>query len=540
MDGIRATPYQRPVIGGVNDLIGGLLGYMRDPRRTQQMQGLAGLLESTGIPKTVERLAYNEPLTNIQQANVPALRPETANALLSLLPVPSGANRAAMAAGRAGERMAERVVPRVMERGGVSAGLLDALATNTTSQMFIGPSSPMFNKDLALKASQMEKKGAKPQEIWQATGTVKGPDGQWRQEISDSGSAIIEDKLPTNYIEGYGDVPAWKLEQSLKHPELYASYPNLKDVRGSFRRGGAADATYNSGMDWISYSKEKYEKGFIPKEIKEKLASAKKARADFYQSDEVVKYDKKLNDVLDETNDFSSIDGLLDPKIEAKREKLNNDYYGLLRQTLANTDDGVTLGSGQSAKKTTLHEIQHAIQEREGFAVGGSPEQFKDQAKAIEARDVLGWTKELRRKAQEMPGADSIAIDAALRKEYEILGAQDWIPSAEVRQKALQPSLLYPEKYDGKEAQQMQQLVELYGLDKRTEPLSDYDVYKNLMGEAEARLTERRMDLTPEQRKQFFPFEYTGDTGYGLDVPLEGLIQMDADGTIIRRGLLGR
>jgi hypothetical protein len=100
------------------------------------MQGLAGLLESTGVPKTVERLAYGEPLTNLQQANIPALRPETANALMTLLPVPSGANRAAMAAGRAGERMAERVVPRVMERGGAPAGLLDALATGTQSQAY--------------------------------------------------------------------------------------------------------------------------------------------------------------------------------------------------------------------------------------------------------------------------------------------------------------------------------------------------------------------------------------------------------------------
>lgn len=85
-DGIRATPYRSAFAGSANDLIGGLLGYMRDPRRTQQMQGLAGLLESTGIPKTVERLAYGEPLTNLQQANVPTLRPETAEALLTLLP----------------------------------------------------------------------------------------------------------------------------------------------------------------------------------------------------------------------------------------------------------------------------------------------------------------------------------------------------------------------------------------------------------------------------------------------------------------------
>lgn len=141
-DGIRATPYRSSFAGSANDLIGGLLGYMRNPRRTQQMQGLAGLLESTGIPKTVERLAYGEPLTNLQQANVPALRPETAEALLTLLPVPSGANKAAMAAGRAGERIAERVVPQVMERGGVSAGLLDALATGTQSNVY-RPSTPM-------------------------------------------------------------------------------------------------------------------------------------------------------------------------------------------------------------------------------------------------------------------------------------------------------------------------------------------------------------------------------------------------------------
>jgi len=504
---------------------------LADPKTYAVVQGLLGT-----PPDQLGFSVLNPKYQEIKQVAEPAFY---AGSLLQVAPATAPAvNRIAQAVGPKLEQTLLPAFEAAYNRGGLTREMVEAMGTNTASKMFIGASSPMFDKKMAFEASKLAKKGKTPQEIWEATGTVKGPDGQWRQEISDTGSAIIEGKLPTNYIEGYGDVPAWKLEQSLKHPELYASYPNLKDVQGSFRGGGAADATYNSGMDWISYNKEKYQKGFIPKEIEEKLALAKKARDDFYQSDEVVKYDKKLNDVLDETNDFSSIDGLLDPKIEAKREKLNNDYYGLLRQTLANTDEGVTLGSGQSAKKTTLHEIQHAIQEREGFAVGGSPEQFKDQAKAIEARDVLGWTKELRRKAQEMPGADSIAIDAALRKEYETLGAQDWIPSAEVRQKALQPSLLYPEKYDGKEAQQMQQLVELYGLDKRTEPLSDYDVYKNLMGEAEARLTERRMDLTPEQRKKYFPFEYTGKEGYGLDVNPEDLLYFNEKGQFIQRGLL--
>lgn len=157
MDGIRATPYQYPLVGSVNELIGGLLGYMRDPRRTQQMQGLAGLLESTGIPKTVERLAYGEPLTNIQRANVPLLRPETAEALLTVAPVPPIAGRATMAAGRAGERLAERVVPQIMERGGMPAGLLQDLAQGSRSQI-----TPQISQQMAREAAEKIGQSADP------------------------------------------------------------------------------------------------------------------------------------------------------------------------------------------------------------------------------------------------------------------------------------------------------------------------------------------------------------------------------------------
>jgi hypothetical protein len=139
---IRETPYENPLTGLSNDVIQGLLGYMKDKQRTQQMQGLASLLESTGIPKTVERAAYAESptgllnaLTNVNRANVPLLKPETADALMTLAPVPSGTNKAAMAVGRAGERYAEKVVPQIMERGGLPAGLLQDLAQGSRSQI---------------------------------------------------------------------------------------------------------------------------------------------------------------------------------------------------------------------------------------------------------------------------------------------------------------------------------------------------------------------------------------------------------------------
>jgi len=140
---LRATPYANPLTGLSNDVIQGLLGYMKDKRRTQQLQGLAGLLESTGIPQTVERAAYADSptgllnaLTNVNRANVPLLKSETADALLTLSPVPSGAGKAAMAAGRAGERVAERVVPQIMERGGLPADILQGMAQGTQSAVY--------------------------------------------------------------------------------------------------------------------------------------------------------------------------------------------------------------------------------------------------------------------------------------------------------------------------------------------------------------------------------------------------------------------
>ena len=108
-DNIQATP-RNELLGLLADAMYGGLDWMKDPRRTQQMQGLAGLLESTGIPKTTERMAYGEPLTNIGRANVPLLKPETAEAMMNVAPL-------APAVGKAGKgiaRMAGQEITDVM------------------------------------------------------------------------------------------------------------------------------------------------------------------------------------------------------------------------------------------------------------------------------------------------------------------------------------------------------------------------------------------------------------------------------------------
>lgn len=423
MADLRATPYANPLTGLSNDVIQGLLGYMKDKQRTQQMQGLASLLESTGIPKTVERAAYAESptgllnaLTNVNRANVPLLKPETADALMTLSPVPSGANKAAMVAGKAGERYAEKVVPQILERGGLPAGLLQDLAQGSRSHIFI-PAS----KDEALKASKMLKSGKTEQEVWKETGVAKAPDGEWRKELSDKkaeydSEAFVELKLNNPEFDYLKDTQP--LAGVMGHSELYKQLPYLEDIPVHFMPNERMKGAY------AAYS---------PKQNR------------------------------------------------------------------------ITVGDSHPEEKylsSLLHETQHAIQEKEGFAVGGN------------ARDFAKLKYEANQKIDEYNNQ----MRAIVKKLDD-------------------PS--FPKEEKDILRNQYDQIMEDRNNLVSTAQLDPMQMYGHLMGEAEARLTQRRMNLTPEERLTNYPFEYTGQTGYGLDVKPEDLIQMSPEGTIIKRGLLG-
>ena len=145
---LRATPYANPLTGLSNDAIQGLLAFMQDKRRTQQLQGLGNLLESTGIPKTVERAAYAESprglldaLTNVNRANVPFLKPETAEAIMNVAPFIAPAGRAintsAAVIGKAIDPAVGRFVTKTLEGGGLPAEMVKAMGTNTRSNVFL-------------------------------------------------------------------------------------------------------------------------------------------------------------------------------------------------------------------------------------------------------------------------------------------------------------------------------------------------------------------------------------------------------------------
>lgn len=128
--------------------------------------------------------------------------------------------------------------------------------------------------------------------------------------------------------------------------------------------------------------------------------------------------------------------------------------------------------SAKDARSTLLHELQHAIQQREGFAKGGSPSMFPDMA---EQKQLLGDGNVLTR-IYEFTGGDMNAAKERFRQYFKrepALGAESLALSGTSADEMLSQSMAI------KSPEQM---------------------YRSLAGEIEARDVSARMNLTPAQR----------------------------------------
>jgi hypothetical protein len=299
--------------------------------------------------------------------------------------------------------------------------MLLAMGQGTQSKIFIGPEAKTWDQKAAIKAANMERKGATPQEIWAETGTARGPDKMWKQEISDKASRYdpgsLEDLRALDNFDY--EKHTQPLGGTLEHKGLYAAYPELSDMPVRFSPKDKMQEAY------ASYS---------PK------------------------------------NDRMTLSDVLSP---------------------------------EKARSSSLHEIQHAIQERERFGVGGNARDFARMKGEAETK-IVDLNQQMIAVVRQMDNpATSAAQKAELKSQYDALMSQRdaLVPTAQIDPK---------------------------------------NAYAHLMGEAEARLTQRRMDLGPRQRRQNFPFQYTGQTGFGFDVEPSKMIKMTPEGTILERGLLGK
>lgn len=256
--------------------------------------------------------------------------------------------------------------------------------------MFIGETAKTWDEVAAAQAKMMEKQGKTPQQIWKDTGTFKGADGKYRQEIDDSLSRLDEPTL--RYFEAAqanSPLRMDKLSGVLSHKKAYGAYPE----------------TQNIGLD---------------------LTSRQKGGAYAAQTS-------------------------IGP-------------------------EAIALGQAPDSKSTLLHELQHAIQQREGFARGGSMDDFYKELKQP-VDNAWGRIEQIN---QEMKLASGTP-------KYEQLMSE--------REKLLP-------------------LVQTDPIDLKNQA---YQKYKNLAGEAEARATQKRMNMDATQRREVFPYD-------SYDVPVNQLI----------------
>lgn len=377
---------------------------------------------NTYQPRTAEGQANLQQLAGLLEASkLPPIMPEAS--LLAAIPKQAYAAQA-VRTGMAAEKAIAPVVTRTMERGGMPASLLDAMATNTVSPMFIGPQSKLWNKQAAEMAKKMDGKFS-PTEIWEKTGTFKGKDKKWRQETSDQGllaKPVDEWSWSSRTENKVGQSTVGPVSEFVSHPKLEESYGGLIDFGDAERR------------------------------------LMMKVRPD---------------------------------------ETIAGSYSGDAIET-GMTGQGVNRG-------TVAHELQHAIQAREGFAKGGSPEYMPELYREESDR--------LRAQARTM-------IDEAM--------AQDPLDPSKV----LKPGL---------RARGLQMIKEAQNLEAQANRLDqfggNFEEYRRLMGEVEAEATRKRLDMTDEERRLRAPWL---DYEFPLD-QLRVIMKNDNNMVVPRTsGLLGQ
>jgi hypothetical protein len=283
--------------------------------------------------------------------------------------------------------------------------------------MMIGPSSALWNKANAFNAAKMLKQGISPEEVWKATGTTKGLENAFRQEISDEAALL---KGTGNFGEIYEKrkiahgVSTPIMEEVMRHPKLYEAYPELKGIQVQL----------------------------LPETSKNNAS-------------------------------FSPVEGIIrvHPNLPADK-----------------------------ATSSILHELQHGVQEIEGWNKGA------------DANTIL------KNYQQQLDNIDTRLTEANLQAKKAV-GTPDYDKLMAIRDKI------------------SKEYRDLTGTDIRGIYGKAMDEYKAHGGEAEARLTQARQKLNDQERKNIYPFAKGKNA---LDInPENAIIKMKHDSpTITRKELL--
>lgn len=164
-------------------------------------------------------------------------------------------------------------------------------------------------------------------------------------------------------------------------------------------------------------------------------------------------------------------------------------------------------------RSTTLHELQHAIQDIEGFSRGGNPAQFQTlDLTERELQSINQSVHELYEKSPEFYRDCVLANQLHVAVEDKYAGIADADPKDPLVREwwgAIDRRNLHPEANDWFRLKALEHQIA-----REKVVISPLDQYMRLAGEVEARLTQVRIDMSPVERREGYPLD-------DMDIPVQ-------------------
>ena len=343
-------------------------------------------------------------------------------------------------------------------------------------------------------AREMESQQKDAKAIKLATGWERGGDGKWRYEIMDG--ELKKEPNVKEKVSSDGEVHyETTLGEILDNEQLYRSYPELRTLPVSIQQmdGGVSGIYLPSGYMSLSMGlyRHRTQPGDVRREIEQIESTPEyKEYSKYFEGDMPDAYIGREDEWEEAMNEA-----------EAKffESELGKRYHDLM---WGDKRKAYSYGFDEIGKGVILHEVQHAIQHIEGFAMGGNSTTYREHLAGFrEKYEAWSVIDEFEDKSKEL-GDDARPIDVynALVREYQSLGLEfgdGFAPSREAFDKGFN---LWTRGYDNEGYEdaynEYQRLMGKFGSGEYN------NRYDQLAGEVEARNVQNRLHMTPEERRQ--------------------------------------
>lgn len=367
------------------------------------------------------------------------------------------------------ERFADPTRETVKERTGIRSRENDDATRDRTgppAERYSYAGTNAANADLeALEVAKgMAEQNVSAETIRQATGWFQGADGKWRFEIDDSGM-----RYSARGDLNYGDPDYWR-------------YRELLDKLEREMLGTGSEAVTEAERAEYEELAPRYRDFYRQPGVRGDGSATSARLSDYIQHEELFEQYPQLMDARLVFEDME----------DGKQGSYNPDTNTItLSESLQNSERDDAL----------VHEIQHAIQEAEGFARGASPQYWA--RREYESGDLVG--ERLRREHDNLFRSLSQEeqnqftryreLDRELnRTMFAELGTEE---AADYERYEAEQDALYAELYGN------EWFRKLLDLERRMDDIpGEYRVmYSNTSGEIEARDAEARRKLTANERR---------------------------------------